>query len=107
MAQQLLNAVLIGSIYALFAVGYSLVFGVLDVLNLAHSAVFMLGAVFAYSLVVLHGLPLWAAAPLAVGGAGAMGMVIEFVAPRQLGRRNAPPIANPIVTRASALTFLA
>ena len=38
MTQQILNAIFIGSIYALFAVGYTLVFGVLDVLNLAHSA---------------------------------------------------------------------
>jgi branched-chain amino acid transport system permease protein len=107
MAQQLLNAVLIGSIYALFAVGYSLVFGVLDVLNLAHSAVFMLGAVFAYSLVVLHAVPLWAAAPIAVGGAGAMGLVIEFVALRPLRRRNAPAIANLIATIGLALIFVA
>ncbi|MCA1656204.1 MAG: branched-chain amino acid ABC transporter permease, partial [Actinobacteria bacterium] len=53
--QQLLNGIFIGSIYALFALGYTLVFGVLDVLNLAHSAVFMLGAVMAYSLVAIHG----------------------------------------------------
>ena len=43
MTQQVLNAIFIGSIYALFAVGYTLVFGVLDVLNLAHSAVFPTG----------------------------------------------------------------
>ena len=58
MDQQILNAIFIGSIYALFAVGYTLVFGILDILNLAHSAVFMLGAALAYSLVVNHRLPL-------------------------------------------------
>ena len=51
MGQQVLNAIFIGSIYALFAVGYTLVFGVLDILNLAHSAVFMLGAAVTFSLV--------------------------------------------------------
>src|SRR5436190_3122341 len=45
MAQQLYNGIFTGSIYALFAVGYTLVFGILDILNLAHQAVFMLGAV--------------------------------------------------------------
>ena len=44
MGQQLLNGIFLGSIYALFAVGYTLVFGVLDILNLAHQAVFMLAA---------------------------------------------------------------
>ncbi|HYR49698.1 MAG TPA: branched-chain amino acid ABC transporter permease, partial [Candidatus Eisenbacteria bacterium] len=61
MDQQILNAVFIGSIYALFAVGYTLVFGVLDILNLAHSAVFMFGAAITYSLVINHGQAFWVA----------------------------------------------
>ena len=44
MFEQLYNAIFIGSIYALFAVGFALVFSVLDILNLAHPTVFMLGA---------------------------------------------------------------
>lgn len=107
MAQQLINAIAIGSIYALFAVGYTLVFGVLDVLNLAHSAVFMLGAVFAYSLLVLHGQSFWVALPLAVLASGAVGLVIEFVALRPLRRRRAPPIAALISTIGLALIFVA
>ena len=99
MTQQVLNAIFIGSIYALFAVGYTLVFGVLDVLNLAHSAVFMLGAVITYSLVVLHGLPFLPAAIIAILVCGLLGLLIEFVALRPLRRRNAPPI--------SALIFVA
>jgi len=51
MGQQLLNGIFLGSIYALFAVGYTLVFGVLDILNLAHQAVFMLAAFVALALV--------------------------------------------------------
>ena len=79
MGQQLLNAIFIGSIYALFAVGYTLVFGILDILNLAHSAVFMLGAAVTYSLVVNHGLPFWIACVLGVAVAALMGLVIEHV----------------------------
>ena len=41
---ELYNAIFVGSIYALFAVGFALVFSVLDILNLAHPVVFMLGA---------------------------------------------------------------
>ena len=107
MAQQLLNAIFIGSIYALFAVGYTLVFGVLDVLNLAHSAVFMLGAVIAYSLVALHGAPFWLAVILAVLACGLLGLVIEYVALRPLRRRQAPPISALISTIGLALIFVA
>jgi branched-chain amino acid transport system permease protein len=107
LAQQLLNIVFIGSIYALFAVGYTLVFGVLDVLNLAHSAVFMLGAVIAYSLVVLHGQSFFLAAVLAVAASGLLGLVIEYVALRPLRRRNAPQISALISTIGLALIFVA
>jgi branched-chain amino acid transport system permease protein len=97
-AQQLLNAIFIGSIYALFAVGYTLVFGVLDVLNLAHSAVFMLGAVITYSLVALHQQSFLVGVLVSVVVCGLLGLVIEFVALRPLRRRNAPPIAALIST---------
>src|SRR3979490_1291495 len=107
MDQQLLNAIFIGSIYALFAVGYTLVFGVLDVLNLAHSAVFMLGAVITYSLVALHGVPFLPAAIIAVLVCGLLGLLIEFVALRPLRRRNAPPISALISTIGLALIFVA
>ena len=106
-AQQILNGIFLGSIYALFAVGYTLVFGVLDVLNLAHSAVFMLGAVFAYSMVSLHGAPFWLAAIVAVGGGAVMGVVIELVCLRPLRRRNAPPITALISTIGLALVLVA
>ncbi|HXJ49056.1 MAG TPA: hypothetical protein VNF91_07805, partial [Candidatus Acidoferrum sp.] len=93
MDQQILNAIFIGSIYALFAVGYTLVFGVLDILNLAHSAVFMLGAAITYSLVVNHGQSFWVACILGIAASGVMGLVIEHVCLRPLRRRKAPPIA--------------
>jgi len=88
-------------------VGYTLVFGVLDVVNLAHSAVFMLGAVITYSLVVLHGMPFLPAALIAIVVCGLLGLLIEFVALRPLRRRNAPPIAALISTIGLALIFVA
>jgi branched-chain amino acid transport system permease protein len=105
--QQLLNAVFIGSIYALFAVGYTLVFGVLDILNLAHSAVFMFGAALTYSLVVNHGQPFWIASIIAVAACALMGLVIEHVCLRPLRRRSAPPIAALISTVGLALIIVA
>lgn len=105
--QQLLNGIFIGSIYSLFALGYTLVFGLLDVLNLAHSEVFMLGAVVAYSLVALHHVPFFVAAPLGIAAGGLMGLVIEWIALRPLRRRGAPPIAALISTIGLALILVA
>ena len=51
MGQQIINGLFLGSIYALFALGYTLVFGVLDILNLAHAAVFMVASFVALTLV--------------------------------------------------------
>lgn len=105
--QQLLNGVFIGSIYALFALGYTLVFGLLDVLNLAHSEVFMLGAVATYSLVALHHVPFVVAVPLGIAAGGLLGLAIELVALRPLRRRGAPPIAALISTIGLALIMVA
>src|SRR5580704_16443202 len=88
MDQQILNAIFIGSIYALFAVGYTLVFGVLDILNLAHAAVFTAAAFVCLSLVIA-GLPLWVAFLLALLAAGLLGIVLDRVAFAPLRRRNA------------------
>ncbi|TMC52150.1 MAG: branched-chain amino acid ABC transporter permease [Chloroflexi bacterium] len=107
MDQQIVNAIFIGSIYALFAVGYTLVFGILDILNLAHSAVFMLAAAVTYSLVVNHGQSFVVAV---IGGlvvAALMGLVIEHVCLRPLRRRQAPPIAALISTIGLALVIVA
>src|ERR1700680_4179864 len=107
MDQQILNAIFIGSIYALFAVGYTLVFGVLDILNLAHSAVFMFGAALTYSLVVNHGQPFWFARIVGIAAGAVMGLVIEHVCLRPLRRRRAPPIAALISTIGLALIIVA
>jgi branched-chain amino acid transport system permease protein len=107
LGQQLLDAIFIGSIYALFAVGYTLVFGILDILNLAHSAVFMFGAAITYSLVVNHGQSFWVACVLGVAACGVMGLVIEQVCLRPLRRRRAPPIAALISTIGLALIIVA
>ena len=107
MDQQIVNAIFIGSIYALFAVGYTLVFGILDILNLAHSAVFMLGAAVTYSLAINHGQSFWVAAVLGIALSALMGLVIEHVCLRPLRRRRAPPIAALISTIGLALIIVA
>ena len=107
MDQQILNAVFIGSIYALFAVGYTLVFGILDILNLAHSAVFMFGAAVTYTVVVKYGQSFWIACVVGLAASAVMGLLIEYVCLRPLRRRQAPPIAALISTIGLALVLVA
>ena len=102
--QQLLNGLFLGSIYALFAVGYTLVFGVLDILNLAHQAVFMLAAFGALALVE-RGLPLWAGIGAATLGAGLLGLVLERLAFRPLRGRADSNISGLISSLAAATIF--
>jgi len=104
MGQQVLNGIFLGSIYALFAVGYTLVFGVLDILNLAHAAVFTLSAFIALALVDA-GLSLWLALPAAVAAAGVIGIVLERIAFRPLRGRADSNISGLISSLAMATVF--
>jgi branched-chain amino acid transport system permease protein len=99
--QQVINGLFLGSIYALFALGYTLVFGVLDILNLAHAAVFMVATFVAVALVG-HGLNILVALPSAVLFAGLLGLVLERVAFRPLRARTDSNISGLISSLAAA-----
>ncbi|MCC6802658.1 MAG: branched-chain amino acid ABC transporter permease [Anaerolineae bacterium] len=104
--QQLINALSLGTIYALFALGYALVFSVLGVLNLAHSAIFTSGAVIGLLLIVEWNVPLPLAFLGAMVGAGLLGIVLELLAFRPLRRRNAPRISQLISSIGAALLIV-
>ena len=103
--QQLINALSLGSVYALFALGFTLVFGVLGVINLSHGAVFMLGAYAALQAIVRLGLPLWAALPFGFLVAGTVGLLIDVAILKPLRRRNAPHLIPMIATIGIAIFF--
>ncbi len=105
--QQLINGVFLGSIYALFAMGYTLVFGVLDLLNLAHQAVFMLGAFIGLLLAVELGWPLWAAVIGAVAAGAILGLLIERIAFAPLRGRPDAHFAGLISSIALAIVMVA
>ncbi len=105
MGQQILNGLFLGSIYALFALGYTLVFGVLDILNLAHAAVFMLSSFLALVLVTQARLDLPLALPLTMLLAGLLGLLLERVAFRPLRSRTDSNIAGLISSLAMATVF--
>ena len=103
--QQLVNALSLGCVYALFALGFTLVFGVLGVINLAHGAVFMLGAYAALQVVTRLGWPLWAALIAAFVVSGSLGLLIDALVLRPLRRRNAPHLIPMIATIGIAILF--
>jgi branched-chain amino acid transport system permease protein len=96
--QQLINALSLGSVYALFALGFTLVFGVLGVINLSHGAVFMLGSYAALLAVTRLDCSLWLALPLAALAAGLVGLLIDFLVLRPLRARQAPHLMPMIAT---------
>jgi branched-chain amino acid transport system permease protein len=103
--QQVINGLFLGSIYALFALGYTLVFGVLDILNLAHAAVFMLACFVALVLVAQLHLPILVALPLAMLFAGLLGVLLERVAFRPL-RARADSNVSGLISSLAAATVL-
>jgi branched-chain amino acid transport system permease protein len=100
--QHLANALALGSLYALIAIGYTMVYGILRLINFAHGDVFMLGAYLAFYSVVTFLLPWWATFLLAVALTAAFGVVLERVAYRPL--RDSPRIS--VMISAIGASFL-
>ena len=96
--QQLVNALSLGSVYALFALGFTLIFGVLGVVNLSHGAVFMVGAYAALQVIHHFGLPLWAGLLSAFALCGLLGLVIDLLVLKPLRARHAPHLIPMIAT---------
>ncbi|MGB7482003.1 MAG: branched-chain amino acid ABC transporter permease [Burkholderiaceae bacterium] len=96
--QQLINALSLGSVYALFALGFTLIFGVLGVINLSHGAIFMLGSYAALLLVDKLAMPLWLALVAAMLVAGSIGLVVDYLILKPLRARNAPHLIPMIAT---------
>src|SRR2546428_13953110 len=93
--QQVINGLMLGGGYALVAIGYTLIFGVLNLLHLAHGEVAMIGSYVGLTLVLIAmsqvgGLPLWVVLIVAMVGAGVVGIVVELGALRPPGGRAAP-----------------
>jgi len=78
--QQIVNGLTIGSTYGLVALGYTLIYGVLGLINFAHGEIYMLGAFLAFTFVTMLHLPYWASLSLAIALSGVFGLVIEVVA---------------------------
>jgi branched-chain amino acid transport system permease protein len=118
--QNILNGLSIGSGYAIFALGYTLIFSILGIINFAHGAVFTLGAYFTYFLMggssgsngllanstLPIKLPFVPALLLGAGLAGLVGVAIERLAFRPLRQRGADPLLTVVSSLGVALLIV-
>lgn len=100
--QHLTNGISLGSLYALIAIGYTMVYGILRLINFAHGDIFMMSVYFALFGVSIFGLPWYAAFIIAIVLAALLGMTLEKAAYSPL--RDAPKIS--ILISAIGASFL-
>mgnify|MGYP000429323053 CR=1 FL=1 len=102
-AQQAINAVQLGSIYALIALGYSMVYGVLVMINFAHGDVFMVSAFLCFLLLLFVPAPFVVALIVVMLATALLGVCIERLAYRPL--RNAPRVSSIITALGCGLVI--
>jgi branched-chain amino acid transport system permease protein len=103
LVQQLINALQVGTVYALVALGYTMVYGVLRMINFAHGDVYMLGAYLGYFSAQLFGLSFLPSLIIAMVGAALLGVLIERIAYRPLRRA---PRLSVLITAIGVSLFL-
>ncbi len=101
--QQLFNGLTLGGIYALIAVGYTMVYGVIQLINFAHGEIYALGAFFAITFIGFLGLPFYVAFLMAMLCCSICGMLLDVVAYRPL--RRSPRLAA-LITAIGMSIFL-
>ena len=103
LVQQLVNGLAVGSIYALIALGYTMVYGTIKLINFAHGDVYMMGAFIGYFAVMVLKMNVFVALLVAMVACAILGVVIEFLAYRPL--RNSTRIAA-LITAIGVSFFL-
>jgi branched-chain amino acid transport system permease protein len=91
-----------GSLYTLISVGFTLIFGVAGIINLAHGAFYMLGAYLGYTFMSVLGLPAVVSAAMAVAGTAVAGMVVDRLCIKPMRQNHAYVL---LITLALALLF--
>lgn len=99
------NGLVLGSTYALTAIGYSMVYGILELVNFTHSTIYMVGAYLFYILVSIAKLPLWMGFLLSVVLTGLIGVSYEWLTLRPLRERKQPKFAMLICTIGTSIVL--
>lgn len=100
--QQLINGISLGSIYALIALGYTMVYGIIRLINFAHGDIYMVGAFIGFFATTVLKLPFLPAIIIAMAGCAVLGMLVERIAYKPL--RHAPTIT--LLITAIGVSFL-
>ncbi len=103
--QQIINGLTIGSTYALVSIGFTMVFGVLELTNFANSSLYMLGAYFTLMLYNATGHHFFVALLMSIILTGIAGYCLDRFALRRLRRKNAPKLAGLITTLGMSMIF--
>ena len=103
LSQQLFNGLVVGATFAIFALGFTVMFGVLGVVNLVYGFYFSFGALLALWLTQAFGLPVWASFLLAVLVSGILAALIDALLLTRLRRARAPEHASLLVTLGATL----
>ena len=105
LSQQLVNGLVLGSTYALFALGFTLIFGVLRVINLTYGFYFSIGAFVALTVARQFGANIWVALPLGALSAGLVAVVSDWILLTRLRRAKAGELASLMVTLGAVLAL--
>ena len=84
MLQQLVNGIILGSVYALLALGYTMVYGIIKLINFAHGDIYMIGAFMGYYLIGSLHMNFYLALIVSMAGTALLGVMIEYLAYRPL-----------------------
>lgn len=103
LVQQFINGISLGSLYGLIAIGYTMVYGILRLINFAHGDIMMIGCYFAFYGVLMFTLPWWASFVIAILLTALIGVLIDLGAYRPV--RNAPRI-SALITAIGVSFFL-
>lgn len=101
--QQLLNGIILGCTYSLIALGYTMVYGIIQLINFAHGEIYMCGGFFALFLVVALKMNIFAALILAMVFCILLGVIIEFIAYRPLRKSSR---LSALISAIGVSTFL-
>lgn len=104
--EQLINGITLGSIYAIVALGYTLVFGVLNIINMSHGEIFMFGAFMGVLVTHTFEWPFWVALLIAILITGVMGYFLERFALRPLRGKQGVSHLAPLISTIGVSIFL-
>ena len=101
--QQFINGLQLGAVYALIALGYTMVYGVLRLINFAHGDIFMFGTFIAYFCIARWHLPIYLVFVITIGASAALGVLVEKIAYKPL---RAAPRISLLITAVGVSLFL-